>query len=150
MLYRITILGYIDKLADSADAIAPSDGQSVLVDRATMNHVARQAQAHKPLLSRTSIVIETFPSVGGKPDWEHMKRHQTTEVAVSAAGVRALAAVLASGVCGTGGKGGSGFACEMIINERRGRAYWIWTQPLDSSSPPTKYVVDSTTFRVVR
>ena len=150
MLYRITILGYIDRLADLAEAIAPSDGQNVLVDRATMNHVARQAQAHKPLLIRKSIVIETFPSVEGKPDWEHMKRHETTEVAVSAGGVRALAAVLASGVCGSGGKGGSGFTCGMLINELSGRNYWIWTLPLNPSMPPAKYVVDSTTFRIVR
>jgi len=149
MLHRITILADQDRLADFADAIAPAKGRSVLVDRKTLSQVAILAQAHKPLLRLRSVAIGSFPIVGGKPDWAHVQQHATKEVAVSADGVRALAAVLSSKVCGSSGKMGSGFTCEMLINERSGRAYWIWALALNSSTPPTKYIVNSTTFRVI-
>ncbi|MEO6834680.1 MAG: hypothetical protein ABI231_02070 [Candidatus Tumulicola sp.] len=151
MLYRITILGGLDNIRDAADAIAPSEGRSVLVDRGNLGQVASLAREHKPLLafSRTRTV-DNLPIVSGKPDFAHQSSHSTKELTVSADGVRALAAVLASKACGSGGKMGSGFTCEILINERRGRAYWIWMLPLNTSTPPTKYIVDSATFRVER
>jgi hypothetical protein len=150
MLYRVTVLGRQDKHADTADTIVPAEGQSALVDRESLSEVASLAKAHQPMLFIKSIVIESYPSAAGKPDWQHVKQHVTKKVAVSADGVRSLAGVLASGVCGSGGKAGNGFTCELLINEQSGRAYWIWSIPRDSSTPPAKYVVDSTTFRVVR
>jgi hypothetical protein len=150
MLYRITILGVQDKLADVADAIAPSEGRSVLADRHDLSQIATLAQSHKPLKVTRVTTFDTFPSVGGKPDWQHAQHRQIEEVVLSAGGVRALATVVASNVCGNGAKTGSGFTCEMLVNERSGRAYWVWTIPLNRSTPPTKYVVDAKTSRVVR
>ncbi|MHB8462597.1 MAG: hypothetical protein ACYDA1_08125 [Vulcanimicrobiaceae bacterium] len=72
------------------------------------------------------------------------------ETAVSANGVRAIAALLATRVCGSSGKMGSGFTCEILINERSGRAYEIWVLPLNATTPPTKYEVDPTTFHITR
>jgi len=150
MLYRITLVADQDRLADEADAIAPSQGRSALLDRDSLRGIVSVAQSHKALMVVRETMFDTYPIVAGKPDFAHAKRHLTLETAVSAGGVRAIAAVLASDVCGSGGRMGSGFTCEMLINERSGRAYWIWVLPLNASAPPTKYVVDSTTFHVVQ
>ena len=150
MLYRITLLAEQDKLADEAEAIAPAAGRSVLLDRGDLGDIARLARSNKPVLYTRETVFEPHPSVAGKPDFAHAKRHFITTPAVSAGGVRAIAAVLASGACGSTGKSRSSLTCQILINERSGRAYWIWVLPLNASRAPTKYVVDSTTFRVLQ
>jgi hypothetical protein len=149
LLYRVNVLGVQDRLADVAEAIAPLDGQSALLSRDDLNLIASLSQSHKAIVSVRGTTFDTFPSVHGKVDFAHAQRHLTRETAVSAGGVRAIAAVLASDVCG-GGKTASGFTCEILINERSGRAYWIWVLPLNESTPPAKYVVDPTTFHVGR
>lgn len=150
-LYRITILGGLGTIADAADAAAPSEGRSVLLDRGNLSQVTDLARGRQPLHfpSRTRT-IENLPYVSGKPDFAHQSSRSTKELVVSVGGVRALAAVLASKVCGSGGRMGSGFTCEMLLNERSGLAYRIWVFPLKSSAPPIRYVVDSATYRVVR
>ena len=141
MLYRITVLAEQDKLADAAEAIAPSQGRSVLLDRDYLRGIGTLARSHKPLVHVRATMFDTYPIVAGKPDFGRAQRHSTTETAVSAAGVRAIAAVLASHACSS---------CQILINERSGRAFWIWVLPLNASTPPTKYVVDPTTFRVTQ
>ena len=150
LLYRITVLADQDKLADAAQAIAPSEGRSVLLDRDYLSEIASLAQLHKPLVFVRGTMFDTYPMIGGKPDFGHAKRHSTTETAVSTNGVRAIAAVLASNVCGTGARRARDFTCEMLINERSGRAYSVWVLPLNASTPPAKYLVDSRTFRLRR
>ncbi|MHB8441697.1 MAG: hypothetical protein ACYC8W_01820 [Candidatus Tyrphobacter sp.] len=149
-LYRITVLADQDRLADAAEAIAPSEGHSVLVDRAHLGEIAGLAQSHKPLMFARGTMFYSLPIVNGRPDFAHQKSRRITETALSAAGVRAIAAVLASHACGTPGSRESDFTCEMLVNERSGRAFWIWVFPLNASIPPAKYVVDSTTFHVVQ
>ncbi len=148
MLYRITDLSGFDNIADAAEAIAPAEGRSVLVDRANLAEIAMLAREHKTVLSIRSNTVDNLSMVDGKPDFAHQSSHSTKEVAVSTDGVRALAAVLATGTCGSAGRMGGGFTCEMLINERSGRSYWIWAFPLKPSKTPTKYVVDSATFRI--
>lgn len=140
MLYRITVLADQDKLADAAEAIAPSEGRSVLLNRDYLDEIASLAQSHNPLVHVRATIFDNLPFVAGKPDFAKQRNHRTTETAVSAGGVRALAAVLASHACD----------CEMLINEISGRAYRIWMLPLNASAPPIKYVVDPTTFRVLQ
>ncbi len=149
MLYRTIILADQDKLADEAAAIAPAEGQSVLLDRGHLGEIARLARSNKPVVYTRETIFEPHPSVAGKPDFAHAKRHFITTTAVSAGGVRAIAAVLASGACGSTGTTRSGRSCQILIDERSGRAYWIWVLPFNASSAPTKYVVDRTTFRVL-
>jgi hypothetical protein len=150
LLYRITVLADQDRLADAAEAIAPSEGRSVLLDRDYLGEIASLAQSHKPLVFLRGTIFDALPVVGGKPDFAHQKSRQITETAVSADGVRAIAAVLASNVCGAEARRKRDFTCEMLINERSGRAYWIWVLPLGAWTTPTKYIVDSTTFHVVQ
>jgi hypothetical protein len=147
LLYRIGVPGVQDKLADAAEAIAPSDGRSALIDRDGLRLIASLAQSRKSLVYSRATTFGTFPTVAGKIDWAHANNHRTMETAVSADGVRAIAAVLATNVCGSAA---SGFTCEMLVNEGSGRAYGIWVFPLNASTPPTKYTVDSTTFRVAQ
>ncbi len=149
-LYRISVLGGLDSIADAAETIAPAEGRSVLVDRGNLGEVATLARGHKALFSIRTTTVDNLPMVDGKPDFAHQSSHFSKELALSADGVHALAAVLASKACGSGGKMGSGFTCEMLINERSGRAYWVWMIPLNTSTPPTKYIVDSARFRVVQ
>ncbi len=150
MLHRVTVLGGLDGIADAAEAIAPADGRSVLVDRGNLGQMAALAREHKALFSIRTSTVDNLPLVDGKPDFAHQSSHFSKELTLSAGGVRALAAVLATKVCGNNGRMGSGFTCEMLINERSGRAYRIWAIPLKLSTPSTKYIVDVATFRVVQ
>lgn len=147
-LYRITVLGGLDSVADAAEKIAPAQGHSVLVDRGNLAQVATLAREHKPLLSIRTVTVDNLPTVAGKPDFAHQSSHFTKEIALSADGVYALAAVLSSKACGSGARMGGSFTCEMLINERPGRAYWIWVLPVNASKSPIKYVVDPATFRI--
>jgi hypothetical protein len=149
MLYRVKVLGNQDyRLADAAEMMAPSEGHSVMLAREYLGEIASLAQSHKPLQHVRSTRMDSLPFVAGKPDFAHQKNHLTRETAVSADGVRAIAAVLATNVCGAGAKRERNFTCEVLINERSGRASWIWVLPLNRSSSPVKYVVDSKNFRV--
>jgi hypothetical protein len=148
MLYRITVLADQDRLADAAELIAPSAGRGILVDRDDLSQIASAAQSHKALRVVRATMFDTYPIVAGKPDFGSARRRRTTETAVSVDGVRAIAALLASHVCGSGSPHPAGFTCEMLINERSGRAYWIWVLPVTSGAAPTRYIVDSKTFRV--
>lgn len=148
MLYRIIVLRVQDRLADEADAIAPADGQSVLVGREFLDNVRGLHQSHHAVQYLRGTTFDNLPFVAGKFDFANQRSHMITGAAVSADGVRAIAAVLASKACGS--RMGSGFTCEMLLNERSGRAYWIWVLPLNASTPPTKYMVDSTTFHVLK
>ena len=140
-LRRITVLGGVGSIADAAEAIAPAQGRSVLLDRGNLTQVATLAREHKALFSIKAITVENLPMIHGRPDFAHQSSHFNKELAVPAYGVRAVAILLASGACGSGGRMGSGFSCEMLVNQRSGGAYWIWTLPLNASTPPKKYVV---------
>jgi hypothetical protein len=145
MLRRIAILGGLDSVAATAEAIAPADGRSVLVDRGNLVQIAALARERKPLLSTRSITVDNLPMAAGKADFAHATSHLNKEVVLSADGVRALAAVLAMETCGS--KGGA-FTCELLVNERSGRPYLVWVLPINASTPPAKYIVDGATFHV--
>ncbi len=147
-LYRISVLGGFPSVADSAEAIAPRKGHSVLVDRGNLGQLAALAAKHKALYVVVTSSVNNVPTVNGRPDFAHQSSSTRKMLALSADGVRAIAAVLATGACGKAGTMGSGFNCEMLINERGGRDYRVWSMPLDASRQPTKYVVNSKTFRV--
>src|SRR5579863_1595101 len=68
LLYRITVLADQDKLADTAEAKAPSQGRSVLIDRAHLSEIASLAQLHEPLVVARGTMFDALPVVGGKPD----------------------------------------------------------------------------------
>jgi hypothetical protein len=140
MLYRITVLADQDRLADAAEAIAPSEGRSVLIDREALGELASLAQSHKRLLYTEATTFDNLPFVDGKPDFANQSSHRTAGVALSPDGVRAVAAVLASAAC----------VCEMLVNEHSGSSYWIWALPTDAAKSPTKYVVDATTLHISR
>jgi hypothetical protein len=144
-LYRVESLGGYFSVVDVADTIAPDDGRNVLVDRGYLTDIAVLARERKPLItdSRTRVV-DNLPSISGKPDWAHQSSHAVKEVAVSADGVRAIAAVLETKACGSAPQ----FTCEILFNERNGYAYRIWALPLKSPATPEKYTVDPKTFRV--
>lgn len=148
LLYRITILGGDYRIANQADALAPSNGQSVLIDRGHLSEIAGLARERKPLMFSKGTNVVDLPSVNGKPDFAHQKTRRIAErKALSASAVRAAAAVLATNACGSGGRMGSGFTCELLIDQQQGRAYRVWLLPMNGTAP-SKYVVDPTTFRV--
>jgi hypothetical protein len=143
-LYRVESHGGYSGVADVAETVAPNDGRNVLVGRAYLGEIAALARERKPLItdSRTRVV-DNLPWISGKPDWGHQSSHVVKEVAVSADGVRAIAAVLETKVCGSAPQ----FTCEILFNERSGHAYWIWAIPLQSPTSPVKYAVDPITLR---
>lgn len=150
MLYRVIPLGGLSRVIDAAEAIAPAQGRSVLVDRGNLGQIAMLAREHKALFSIKTITVDNLPMVGGKPDFAHQSSHVDKELALSAGGVSALATVLSTNVCGSAGTMGGSFTCEMLINERRGQPYRIWVLPLNSPTPTAKYTVDATSFRIAQ
>jgi len=144
-LDRVEVHGVYSGVADVADRIAPDDGRNVLVGRGYFGEIAALAGERKPFItdSRTRVV-DNLPSISGKPDFAHQSSHAVKEVAVSADGVRAIAAVLETKVCGSAPQ----FTCEILFNERSGHAYRIWALPIQSPTTPVKYTVDSTSLHV--
>ncbi len=146
-LYRITALGGFLSAANRADAIAPSDGRSTLVDRGHLREVPTLVRSHKVLFTTRATTIDHIGTSHGKADFGHASLHPgPQELAVSANGVRAISAVLATNVCGRAPK----FTCEMLINERSGMPYRIWALPIRSAQTAQQYVVDPETFHVGR
>jgi hypothetical protein len=142
-LYRVESHGGSSGVVDVANAVAPNDGRNVLVGHSYLISIAALARDRKPLItdSRTRVV-GNLPWISGKPDWAHQSSHVVKEVAVSADGVRAIAAVLATNACGNAPQ----FTCEILFNERSGQAYRIWAMPLRSPASSVKYIVDPTTL----
>jgi hypothetical protein len=64
-------------------------------------------------------------------------------VAISAGGMRAIAAVLRSK-----SHGALECGCEVLFNQPNASTYWIWTIPLQASDAARKYAVDARTFAV--
>lgn len=149
-LPRVRSLGGEFDVFVAAEALSPADGTSTLVDRGHLADIANLARSHSALTYRVSNIFEDLPSVNGRADFSRAKVRAENAVAVSPGGVRALAAVLDAGACGRGGRMGSAFTCETLINERSGRPYWVWAIPIHSSASPTKYRVDRSTYEVTR
>ena len=148
-LYRITMLDYFSdsfRLEDVADTIAPADGRTVLLGAGSLGQVATLVRERKPMLAMRMRIFDNIPTVSGKPDLGNATGHIDRAVAVRVDGVRAIAAVLALGECGSAPK----FTCEILFNERNGHEYRIWALPLRSPTMPVKYVVDAKTLHVER
>jgi hypothetical protein len=146
-LYRITLPDSDSnsfKLQDFANSIAPVDGQSVLLGRDILSLAVDLARGRKPLVVPRMTTLNNIPTASGKPDLGNASTHMEKDVAVSADGVRAIAAVLATRACGSAPQ----FRCAVLFNDRVGRPYRIWVLPLPSPASPVKYSVDSKTFHV--
>lgn len=143
-LYRIVSLDDAsDGTGNAADAIAPSDGRTALVDRGHLSEVAALVRDHRALLAAQSTTIDHIPTIQGKRDLGHASFHPGPQkLVVSANGLRAIAAVLATNVCGKAPK----FTCELLINERAGMPYRVWVFPVRSPQTPQRYVVDPHSF----
>ena len=142
---RVESLERYPGVAEVADTIAPEDGRNVLVGRVYLGGIAALARERKPLITESRTrVVDNLPSVSGKPDFAHQSSHVAKEVAVTANGVRAIAAVLEANPCGSA----SQFTCAILFNDRSGHAYRIWMLPLKSPATPAKYTVDSKTLHV--
>jgi len=146
-LYRVENHSGNSGVVDVADTIAPNDGRNVLVGHGYLGEIAALARKRNPLITDSRMrVVDNLPSISGKPDWAHQSSHAVKEVAVSAGGVRAIAAVLETRACGSAPR----FTCEILFNERIGHAYRIWVLPLESPASPVKYAVDPTTLQAKR
>lgn len=147
-LYRIiSVVGFGLGVENVADAIAPSTGRNALVGPEKLSELPALISAHKGMLVSESTRIDHIPVVHGHEDLGHASIHPGPQkLAVSAGGVRAVAAVLATNACGAAPK----FTCEILINERSGMPYRIWALPIRSPETPETYVVDPERFRVER
>ena len=147
-LYRITSVGGFGLgIENVADAIAPRTGRNALVGPEKLLGLPALIAAHKGMFVTESTRIDHIPVVHGHEDLGHASLHPGPQkLAVSAGGVRAIAAVLATNACGAAPK----FTCEILINERSGMPYRIWAFPIHSPQTPEPYVVDPESFHVGR
>lgn len=147
-LYRIiSVRAFGLGVENMADAIAPSTGRSALVGPENLNQVTALVRANKPMFVAQSMSVDHIPVVHGHEDLAHASVHPGPQkLAVSAGGVRAIAAVLGTNACGVAPK----LTCEILINEQSGMPYHIWTLPIRSPQTQEKYVVDPSSFQVER
>jgi hypothetical protein len=144
-LYRITSLGGFLGVANIADAIAPADGRSALIDRGHLDELPALVRSEKPLFVMQSTMVDDIPTIRGRQDLGHASFHPgPKKLAVSARGLRAVAAVLKTNACGNAPT----FTCEMLINERSGMPYRVWVLPIRSPKAAKKYVVDAQNYHV--
>lgn len=135
----LRVIGVTVRL-DIAERYARSDGRSVLVGEQYLPTVLRLASASKPLLDNRVVRFRNFRPVNQRII--RTTDEPITEIAVPAAGVRAIAAVLRAS------ENHAGCRCEIVFDPLEGGTYPIWKIPLAPSGKVTKYVVDAATFAV--
>ena len=141
MLRRITVLDNTPGVADIAERYAPQDGRSVLLDLNSLRWILSLKDPNKPLLDSRIVYLTNIPSLNGEPQYDKATLSWPKHVIVSAAGVRALSAVMRfAGIrpsCG----------CAVLFSEQSNEPYRIWVIT-SSSASVTGYSVDAKTFSV--
>ena len=135
----LRVIGVTVRL-DIAERYARSDGRSVLVGEQYLPTVLRLASASKPLLDNRVVRFRNFRPVNQRII--RTTDEPITEIAVPAAGVRAIAAVLRAP------ENRAGCRCEIVFDPLDAGRYPIWKIPLAPSGKVTKYVVDASTLAV--
>lgn len=141
MLRKVTLLGARPALADIAEHYAPLSGRSVLLDPQLTRRIPSLAEQGKPVVDDRTIYLSNIPSVHGEPDYSKATLRWPTVIVVSAAGVRAIEAVLRF----TSNPGDCD--CVILFNQRR-TTYWVWKIPLSAASRVQKFSVDAKNFVV--
>ncbi|MGA9419622.1 MAG: hypothetical protein WBV40_10760 [Candidatus Cybelea sp.] len=136
LVRRIIVLGGFFEVADVAERIAPSHGESVLVDRGHLRQVPGLVKNHQPMLDSRTVYLTNIPSVRGKPDFSRATLRWPKAVVISANGVRAIASVLQSS------RLPAECNCEILFHQVRRNVYQIWKIPIAGGAPVRKYTVD--------
>jgi len=135
----LRVIGVTVRL-EIAERYARSDGRSVLVGEQYLPTVLRLASASKPLLDNRVVRFRNFRPVNQRII--RTTDEPITDIAVPAAGVRAIAAVLRAP------ENRAGCRCEIIFDPLDAGTYQMWKIPLAPSGKVTKYVVNASTFAV--
>lgn len=81
------------KVEIAAEKIA-TDARSVLLDGRPLSLISSLARAGRPLLDTRTVTLTDIPQVDGSPDYRHATLRFSRGIAVSATGVREIAAYL--------------------------------------------------------
>lgn len=133
---RIIVLGGFFEVADAAERIAPSQGESVLVDRGHLRQLASLVKNHQPMLDSRTVYLTNIPSVRGRPDFSQATLYLPKVVVIPANGVRAIASVLQSS------SSPKECNCEVLFHQVDRNVYQIWKIPIAVGAPVRKYTVD--------
>ena len=141
---KVVIVGGHDRL-DRAERLRPPNGSTVLVDQGTVRSITLGGKSGQAILDRRVFRATKVPYANGEMDYRNVKGVPSKAIAVTANGVRAIAAVLRS----TGaGRHGNDCGCEVLFSQPNGTTYWIWTMPASAAGPVKKYSVDARTLVV--
>lgn len=144
MLRKVMVLGVTPELADIAERYAPPSGRSVLLDPQLIRRIPSLVQQGKPVVDDRTIYFSNIPSVHGEPDYSRATLHWPRVIVISAAGVRAIDAVLRF----TGTR--DDCDCEILFNQPSNATYWVWKISMSASPTARKYSVDAKTFAVTQ
>jgi hypothetical protein len=130
----------------SAERIAPQGSLSVLIEPEHVRSLWQLAANDRPLTDSRNLSVEKLGTKNGRADLSSGVWSRTEKVAVSAAGVRAIVAVLrASGV-----KQGTLCDCALLYGPPSEGASRVWTISKSPGTKVTAYSVDATTLAVHR
>lgn len=143
MLWKMRYVGGTYELAEVAARLA-GDRSGALVDRGNLRLIPALARAHQPLTAVTVRYVTDIPYTHDVPDLNRAKYSWKRDVAVTADGVRAIAAVMAA----AGESGRWTDCCEILYTAPENGTYTLWTLPIKKSHRVTKYEVDAKSYRV--
>jgi len=142
MLHKVIVVGLASKLANAAERYAPPNSRSVLLDRKQVQRLPRLARENESFFDTRTVYLSNIPSVHGDPDYLKATLRWPKTIAITAAGIRAIDAVLRS----SGTRNDCG--CEILFDQPDNATYWVWKLPLTGSAGVRKYAVDAKTFAV--
>lgn len=142
LLYSATVLGTSPDLSHIALRYTPSSGNSVVIGRHFTDSIAPLAKRGKPLIGSNTTYLTNIPSIHGEPDYAKATLRWPPTVAISSAGVRALAAVLRYA------HAGASCDCSVVINHTDSIHYRVWV--LHPGSAIKAFRVNAVTLDVAR
>ncbi|MCL5258694.1 MAG: hypothetical protein M1314_03005 [Firmicutes bacterium] len=144
MLSKATVLGIAPDLGQVAARYVPASGHTVVLGPQYPSLISKLAQHDKPLLDSRTVYLTDIPSIHGEPDYAKATLRWPHIIAISAAGVRAINAVLRF----TGAA--ANCDCDILFNRPNQATYWVWELQRSPSATLTKYAVNAKTFAVTR
>jgi hypothetical protein len=127
-----------------ANRFALAGGSSVMLLGPALSHIPQLARENKPLPDMRTVYVTHVPASHGEPDYAKATLQWPKTVAISAAGVRAIDAVLRSA------KVTPKCRCAILFHTGSRAAYDVWKIELARPHHVSKYAVDRRTFRVIR
>lgn len=128
-------------LAAVAEHDAP-DGRGVVLDQQHIGWIPGLAKRGQPMIDSRTVFLTNIPTVNGEPDYTKAILSWPKHIVISAAGVRAINAVLLQT------RVRSNCSCGVLFDQTQATAYSVRIISLSMSHETKSYIVDAKTFAV--